>query len=84
MNKVKEFVIYNLDTIKIVLSILTSIFGVISGCNLANNWNLPAHPLFNFIKWLLCWHPLIGFIVTSLLLAFITIIEKQKGGSYAN
>ena len=84
MNKVKEFVIYNLDTIKIVLSILTSIFGVISGCNLANNWNLPAHPLFNFIKWLLCWHPLIVFIVTSLLLAFITIIEKQKGGSYAN
>lgn len=83
-NKIKEFIIYNLDTIKIVLTILASIFGVITGCDLKNNWNLPNHPLFDFAKWALSSHPLLIFFMISVLLIVIAIVEKYKGGSYAN
>ena len=83
-NKIKEFIVYNLDTIKIVLTILASIFGVITGCDLKNNWNLQNHPVFDFVKWVLCSHPLLIFLLISVLLIVIAIIEKCKGGSYAN
>ena len=83
-NKIKEFIVYNLDTIKIFLTILASIFGVITGCDLKNNWNLPNHPFFDFVKWVLCSHPLLIFLIISVLLIVIAIIEKCKGGSYAN
>lgn len=83
-NKIKEFIVYNLDTIKIVLTILASIFGVITGCDLKNNWNLQNHPFFDFVKWVLCSHPLLIFLIISVLLIVIAIIEKCKGGSYAN
>lgn len=83
-NKIKEFIVYNLDTIKIVLTILASVFGVITGCDLKNNWNLQNHPFFDFVKWVLCSNPLLIFLIISVLLIVIAIIEKCKGGSYAN
>ena len=42
------------------------------------------HPFFDFVKWVLCSHPLLIFLIISVLLIVIAIIEKCKGGSYAN
>ena len=50
-NNIKEIIICNLDTIKIVLTIFASIFGVITGCDLESHWALPNHPFFDFVKW---------------------------------
>lgn len=83
-NNIKEIIICNLDTIKIVLTIFASIFGVITGCDLESHWALPNHPFFDFVKWLLCSHPLLVFLLISILLIIIAFVEKYKGGSYAN
>lgn len=83
-NKIKEFIVYNLDTIKIVLTILASIFGVITGCDLKNNWNLQNHPFFDFVKWVLCSHPLLIFLIISVLLitsnryTHLNLVEKAQ------
>lgn len=74
-------ILEHLDWLKIVLSFITSIYGVSCGINL-NTFQF-NHPLFIFIQWILNWHALTLFIISSILLFIISIVEKIKLGSYS-
>ena len=76
-----EFILSHLDWLKIILSFISSIYGVSCSINLQNIE--VVHPFLIFLRWLLSWHSLTLFIISSSLLLIISIIEKVKLGSYA-
>lgn len=70
-----------LDWLKIVLSSITSVYGV--ACCLSFTTREFSHPVMIFLQWVISFHPLFIFFISSILLLIISIIEKIKLGSYA-
>lgn len=79
--KIWNFILDYLDCIKIVLSSIAAIYGVT--CGLQLNTKEFNHPIMIFCQWLLDFHPFAIFLISSLLLLIIAIVEKFKLGSYA-
>lgn len=76
-----KWILTYLDWLKIILSSLVSVYGVACGLSFATREF--SHPLMIFLQWAISFHPLSIFIISSILLLIITIIEKIKLGSYA-